>query len=153
MKNIVSLLAGLLFGFGLALSQMTNPAKIIGFLNFAGPWDPTLGFVLGGAVLVTVVSFRFILRRPRPVLAAKFQLPTRRDIDARLIGGAALFGIGWGLGGFCPGPGIASIAQGAWQPLVFVAGLAIGMLAFRYVRGGSSSRTSFQENSQQQRTR
>ena len=153
MKNIVSLLAGLLFGFGLALSQMTNPAKIIGFLNFAGPWDPTLALVLGGAVLVTVVSFRFILRRPRPVLAAKFQLPTRRDIDARLIGGAALFGIGWGLAGFCPGPGIASIAQGAWQPLVFVAGLAIGMLAFRYVRGGGAARNSSPATPLQQRSR
>src|SRR5699024_6166881 len=93
MKHAASLLAGLLFGFGLALSQMTNPAKVIGFLNVAGPWDPTLAFVLAGAVLVTLVSFRFNLRRPRPVLAKTFRLPTRHEIDAQLIGGAALFGV------------------------------------------------------------
>lgn len=134
MKNIVSVLAGLLFGFGLALAQMTDPAKVIGFLDFSGNWDPTLALVLGGAVLVTLVSFRFILRRAHPVLDAQFHLPTRHDIDARLIGGAAIFGIGWGLAGLCPGPGVAAIAQGAWQPLVFVVGLVLGMLALRYIR-------------------
>lgn len=134
MKNIVSVMAGILFGFGLALAHMTNPAKIIDFLDFSGNWDPTLALVLGGAVLVTLVSFRFILRRAKPVFDTQFQLPTRHDIDARLVGGAAIFGIGWGLAGLCPGPGVAAIAQGAWQPLVFVAGLALGMLAFRYAR-------------------
>lgn len=133
MKNIVSVLAGLLFGFGLALSQMTDPAKVIGFLDVSGGWDPTLLLVMGGAVLVTLISFRFILRRSRPVFDGEFHLPRRRDLDGRLIAGAAIFGIGWGLAGFCPGPGVAAIAQGVWQPLVFVAGLAIGMLAFRYV--------------------
>lgn len=132
MKNIVSLFAGTLFGFGLALSQMTNPAKIIGFLDFSGNWDPTLALVLAGAVLVTLVSFRFILRRARPVFDVEFHLPTRHDVDSRLIGGAAIFGVGWGLAGLCPGPGVAAIAQGVWQPLVFVAGLVLGMLAFRY---------------------
>lgn len=134
MKNIVSLVAGILFGFGLALSQMTNPAKIIDFLDFSGNWDPTLALVLAGAVLVTLVSFRFILRRAHPVFDARFHLPTRHDIDGRLIAGAAIFGIGWGVAGLCPGPGVAAIAQGAWQPLVFVGGLALGMLAFRYAR-------------------
>lgn len=132
MRNIISVLAGLLFGFGLALSQMTDPAKIIGFLDFSGHWDPTLLLVMGGAVLVTLISFRFILRRTHPVFDAQFHLPTRHDIDGRLIGGAALFGIGWGLAGLCPGPGVAAIAQGTWQPLVFVAGLVLGMLGFRY---------------------
>ena len=134
MKNLVSVIAGILFGFGLALAQMTDPAKVIGFLDVTGNWDPTLALVLGGAVLVTLVSFRFILRRARPVFDVKFNLPTRRDIDSRLILGAALFGVGWGLAGLCPGPGVAAIAQGAWQPLVFVVGLAAGMLAFRYTR-------------------
>lgn len=134
MKNTVSLLAGLLFGFGLALSQMTDPAKIIGFLDVSGGWDPTLLLVMGGAVLVTLISFRFILRRAHPVFDNQFHLPTHRDIDGRLIGGAAIFGVGWGLAGFCPGPGVAAIAQGVWQPLVFVVGLALGMLAFRYVQ-------------------
>lgn len=131
MKGFISLLSGVLFGFGLALAQMTNPAKIINFLDFSGTWDPTLALVMGGAVLVTLVSFRFILRRPHPLLGGGFQLPTRKDIDIRLIAGAAIFGIGWGLGGFCPGPGIASIAQGLWQPVVFTLGLAGGMLLFR----------------------
>ncbi|MGY3041414.1 putative membrane protein YedE/YeeE [Rhodanobacter sp. TND4EL1] len=134
MKNVISVIAGILFGFGLALAQMTDPAKVIGFLDVTGNWDPTLALVLGGAVLVTLVSFRFILRRARPVFDVKFNLPTRRDIDSRLILGAALFGVGWGLAGLCPGPGVAAIAQGAWQPLVFVVGLAAGMLAFRYTR-------------------
>lgn len=134
MRNTVSLLAGVLFGFGLALSQMTDPAKIIGFLDFSGNWDPTLALVLGGAVLVTLISFRFILRRAHPVFDTVFHLPARHDIDGRLIGGAAIFGVGWGMAGLCPGPGVASIAQGAWQPLVFVGGLAIGMLVFRHLQ-------------------
>ncbi len=134
MKNLVSLLAGAVFGFGLALSQMTDPEKVIGFLDFSGHWDPTLALVLAGAVLVTLISFRFILRREQPVFAIRFHLPTRQDLDRRLIGGAAIFGVGWGLAGLCPGPGVAAIAQGAWQSLVFVAGLALGMLVFRYAR-------------------
>lgn len=133
MKNAIGLLAGLVFGFGLALSQMTDPAKVIGFLDISGNWDPTLLLVMGGAVLVTLVSFRFILRRAHPVFDTQFHLPTRRDINVRLIGGAALFGIGWGLAGLCPGPAIAAIALGVWQPLVFVAGMALGMLVFRYI--------------------
>lgn len=134
MKNLISALAGIVFGFGLALAQMTDPAKVIGFLDVTGQWDPTLALVLGGAVLVTLVSFRFILLRAQPVFDTRFHLPTRRDIDVRLISGAAIFGIGWGVAGLCPGPGVAAIAQGAWQPLVFLAGLALGMLALRYIR-------------------
>lgn len=140
MKNLVSLLAGGLFGFGLALSQMTNPEKIINFLDFfGGTWDPTLALVLGGAVLVTLASFRFILRRERPLLAPRFHLPTRHDIDGRLIGGAAIFGVGWGLAGLCPGPGVASIAQGAWRPVIFLMGVIAGMLVFRYAGARRSS--------------
>lgn len=133
MKNLISALAGIVFGFGLALAQMTDPAKIIGFLDVTGQWDPTLALVLGGAVLVTLISFRFILRRAQPVFDDRFHLPTRHAIDGRLIGGAAVFGIGWGLAGLCPGPGVAAIAQGAWQPLVFVVGLVLGMLALRRI--------------------
>lgn len=131
MKNVVSLVAGALFGFGLALAQMTDPAKILNFLDFSGTWDPTLAFVMGGAVLVTLVSFRFILRQPSPVLSPRFFVPTRRDIDARLIGGSALFGAGWGLGGFCPGPGVVALGMGVWPPVLFVAGLIGGTLIFR----------------------
>lgn len=131
MRNLVSLIAGTLFGFGLALAQMTNPTKIINFLDVTGTWDPSLAFVMGGALLVSLVSFRFILRRPRPAFEQRFHLPTRRDIDSRLVVGAVLFGIGWGLGGFCPGPGIAALASGHWQPAVFMVGLVGGVLAFQ----------------------
>lgn len=135
MRNIVGLLAGALFGFGLAIAQMTNPAKILHFLDFYGAWDPTLALVLAGAVLVTGISFRFILKRPKPILESQFHLPSSRAIDTRLVAGAAIFGIGWGLGGYCPGPGVAAIAGGLWAPLVFVAGLILGTLGHRWLQG------------------
>ena len=131
MRNLVSLIAGTLFGFGLALAQMTNPAKIINFLDVAGTWDPSLAFVMGGALFVSLISFRFILRQPRPAFEQSFHLPSRSDINPRLVAGAVLFGIGWGLGGFCPGPGIAALVSGHWQPVVFVLGLVGGSLAFQ----------------------
>lgn len=134
MKNVISVIAGIFFGFGLALAQMTNPAKVLGFLDVTGQWDPTLALVLGGAVVTTLVSFRFILRRSQPVFDVNFKLPMRRDVDSQLVVGAAIFGVGWGLSGLCPGPGVAAIAQGAWQPLVFVVGLATGILTFRHTR-------------------
>ncbi|MCS4505708.1 hypothetical protein KBTX_02154 [wastewater metagenome] len=132
MIHLVSIVAGLLFGAGLALAQMTDPARVLGFLDLTGRWDPTLVFVLAGAVATTLISFRFVLRRPRPVFAPAFQLPTRRDIDARLIGGAVVFGVGWGVAGFCPGPGIAALALGSVVPLTFVVGLAGGMILYRF---------------------
>jgi len=133
-----ALLAGALFAVGLVLSGMTQPAKIIGFLNVAGlvdpvrfgRWDPSLAFVMGGALLVTLVAFAVTPRPGRkPWLAESFQLPTRKDIDARLLLGAALFGIGWGLAGYCPGPALASVLTGGLDALVFVAALAAGMWA------------------------
>ena len=130
-KNIAALIAGLLFGLGLAISQMTNPAKVLNFLDITGTWDPTLAFVMGGAVLVTLISFRFILRQEQPLFEGQFHLPTRSDIDGRLLGGAALFGIGWGLAGYCPGPGIAALVMGLSEPVLFVVGLLVGMWGFR----------------------
>jgi len=138
MKYLTSALAGALFGFGLALSHMTDPAKIIDFLDFGGTWDPTLAVVMGGALLVTLISFRRKLRQPRPLLDQHFVLPSRRDIDGRLLGGAALFGIGWGLAGLCPGPGVVAVVMGAWQPAIFVLGLVVGTLAFRRLPGDST---------------
>ena len=116
MKTFMGYIAGLLFGLGLALAGMTDPARVLGFLDIFGAWDPTLMFVLGGAVVTTFIGYRLVFRRERPMLGETFQLPTSRDLDARLIGGAALFGIGWGLSGYCPGPAIASIA-GLTAPL------------------------------------
>jgi len=110
LKPVAGYLAGLLFGLGLALGGMTDPARVIGFLDLAGAWDPTLMFVLGGAVVTTFIGYRWVLRRPAPLFAGAFQLPTRRDLDTKLLGGAALFGIGWGLSGYCPGPAFASLS-------------------------------------------
>ena len=104
LRLLVALFSGALFGLGLAVSGMANPQKVIGFLDVAGDWDPTLAFVMCGALLVTVPAFRMIFRRRRPVLAEDFELPTKKEVDGRLVGGSALFGVGWGLSGFCPGP-------------------------------------------------
>ena len=108
MKTVIGFLTGLVFSLGLTLSGMTDPARVVGFLDVAGDWDPTLIFVLGGAVITTFLGYRLVWRRGTPLLGERFQLPTRRDIDGRLLLGAALFGIGWGLSGYCPGPAIVS---------------------------------------------
>lgn len=130
-----SLVSGVLFGAGLALSGMTDPAKVLGFLDIAGQWDPTLLFVLGGAVGVTVVAFRLVLRRPRPLLAPRFHLPARQDLDPPLVFGSALFGIGWGLSGYCPGPAVALLAAPGGEALLFLPAMLGGMLLHRVVSG------------------
>ena len=121
MRAWIAFAAGLLFGLGLSLGGMTQPAVVLGFLDIFGAWDPRLVFVMAGAVLTTAVGYRLVLRRPRPLLAERFQWPMSRRIDARLIGGAALFGIGWGIAGYCPGPALASLGAGAPALLVLVA--------------------------------
>jgi uncharacterized membrane protein YedE/YeeE len=128
-----SLLAGAIFGAGLAISQMMNPAKVIAFLDFAGGWDPTLAFVMAGAVLAAAPGFALAKKRDAPVLSSRFQIPTRREIDTRLMLGAAIFGVGWGLVGFCPGPAVAALGTGMWEVLVFVAAMLGGMLLYRYL--------------------
>jgi len=132
MREVASLICGALFGLGLAISGMINPAKVIGFLDITGAWDPSLAFVMGGGVLVTVIAFRFILKRPSPVLAGSFQLPTRQDFDKHLTTGAAIFGIGWGLAGLCPGPAIASLAFMDVSIVVFVIALIAGSLIAKH---------------------
>lgn len=128
---LAALAAGLLFGLGLAVSQMANPAKVLAFLDLAGRWDPSLALVMAGALAVTIPGYRLVLRRPKPVLAAKFGLPTATAIDWRLLAGAAVFGAGWGLVGFCPGPAIASLAWMQGVNLWFLAAMAAGMLLTR----------------------
>ena len=125
-QYVTALIAGALFGFGLAISQMVDPARVLGFLDVAGTWDPTLIFVLGGAVGVTVIAFRFVLRQANPLFAESFHLPTKQDVDLPLVAGAAIFGVGWGIAGYCPGPGITALVRGAWNPVLFVAALAAG---------------------------
>lgn len=127
--NLTALVAGAIFGVGLAISGMTLPSKVVGFLDFTGKWDASLMFVMGGAIVVHFVALRLIRRRATPLFDTKFHLPTRKDLDPRLIGGAALFGVGWGLGGYCPGPGLVTAASGAPSALVFVVGMTLGMLA------------------------
>lgn len=127
----IALISGILFGLGLGLSQMIDRERVLGFLDVAGTWDPTLLFVLGGAVSVSVVTFRFILRQQHPIFGAKFTLPTRQDIDAPLVLGAIIFGIGWGISGYCPGPGIVALILGIWNPILFLVALAAGMLAYQ----------------------
>ena len=132
-RMLVTLLSGTLFGLGLAISGMVNPAKVIGFLDIAGDWDPTLAFVMGGALLVTVPAFRLILKRESPVLADDFELPTKKDLDARLLGGSALFGVGWGLSGFCPGPAVTALATGLMPVFAFVAAMIVGMAVYKWI--------------------
>ncbi len=130
-RLVVSVVAGMLFGLGLAVSGMTQPARVLGFLDPLGAWDPTLLFVLGGAVGVTVVAFRFVLRRPAPVLAERFHLPVARAIDRPLVAGAALFGVGWGISGYCPGPGVSLLASPTWETWVFLPAMLAGIALHR----------------------
>jgi len=127
MKLVSALCGGLLFGLGLAMSGMLDPVRVQGFLDVAGAWDPSLVFVLGGAVLVSTVAYRMSRHMARPLFAPKFDIPTNRRIDTRLLGGAALFGIGWGLSGFCPGPALASLSLGLAGSVIFVAAMLVGM--------------------------
>ncbi len=143
-RMIVALFAGTLFGVGLAVSGMVNPAKVIGFLDVAGNWDPTLMFVMGGALLVTIPAFRLILKRPRPILADGFALPTKSALDGRLLGGATLFGVGWGLSGFCPGPAVVAMVTGLTPVFAFVGAMMVGMAIYTSIferphRGGATA--------------
>ena len=110
---LVQFVAGIMFGLGLVISGMANPAKVLNFLDVAGTWDPSLAFVMVGAVAVTAIGYRLVLARPKPLLASSFHLPTQRRLDARIFVGPAIFGIGWGLSGFCPGPAVTSLGLAA----------------------------------------
>ena len=131
-QDFLALAAGTVFGIGLGLSQMIDRQRVLGFLDLAGIWDPTLLFVLIGAVAFTIVSFRFVLRRKAPLWEEKFFVPSRNDIDKKLLIGSALFGVGWGISGYCPGPGITALVLGSWNPVLFVLALIAGMFAFKF---------------------
>ena len=136
MNLLAALLCGTLFGFGLALSGMTDVSKVIGFLDLSGRWDPTLAFVIGSGVLVSLPFFQFgLVKIQAPYFADVFQLPTRTDIDGRLLSGAALFGIGWGLVGLCPGPAITSLAYLNMDILYFGLAMIAGMFAANFIEG------------------
>ncbi|MEJ8826952.1 YeeE/YedE family protein [Variovorax humicola] len=131
MIAFASLLAGLVFGLGLIVSGMVNPAKVLGFLDLAGHWDPSLAFVMAGAI-VGAVAFAVANRRTRSFLGAEIRLPSGRHIDRRLVLGSVLFGIGWGVAGFCPGPALVSLGMGEAKALVFMAAMLVGMGAFEF---------------------
>jgi uncharacterized membrane protein YedE/YeeE len=130
MHIIMALVVGLIFGIGLIVSGMTDPSKVIGFLDLAGRWDPSLGFVMGGAILVGLIAFRFAAGRDKSLLGDVMHLPTATQIDRRLVLGGLAFGIGWGLAGYCPGPALASLASGGSKPLIFAAAMMVGMVIF-----------------------
>ena len=142
LQPFFALLSGLLFGLGLALSGMVNPVKVLAFLDVAGDWDPTLAFVMFGALLVTTPGFRIVLRRRTPWFAEAFSLPTKTDLEPRLVLGAALFGVGWGLAGLCPGPALTALVTGSPAVAVFVGAMAAGMLLFDVIEGRDRSRAS-----------
>ena len=125
-----SLLAGLVFGLGLILSGMVNPAKVLGFLDLAGPWDPSLALVMAGAIAVALVAFRIAGNRTTSLLGAEMKLPSSRHLDRRLVLGSVVFGIGWGIGGICPGPGMVALAMGEPKAVVFVVAMLAGMGLF-----------------------
>lgn len=131
MKALLALICGLIFGVGLVVSGMSNPAKVLNFLDLFGTWDPSLAFVMGGAVIVAFLGYRLVLERPAPVLDDRFHLPTKRDVDGQLLTGAAVFGIGWGLGGFCPGPAFTALPLASTGILAFFPAMVIGMWAGR----------------------
>lgn len=135
MNLLVNLGLGLLFGVGLVISGMSDPARVLNFLDLAGTWDPSLAFVMGGAVVVAFLGYRIVLKRPAPIIGARFHLPTRRDIDARIVAGPAIFGLGWGLSGFCPGPAITALSLGASATYAFVPAMIVGMWAARRAAG------------------
>jgi len=132
------LIAGLVFGIGLSLGGMTDPAIVLGFLDIAGAWNPQLAFVMAGGVIVTFIGYRLIARRPAPLWGERFVMPSATRIDAPLLGGALVFGIGWGLAGYCPGPAIASLASARGGVAVFVIAMLAGMAAVKIIRSPSS---------------
>ncbi|WP_375264434.1 DUF6691 family protein [Planktotalea sp.] len=137
MRLVLSYLIGLVFGVGISISGMANPAKVLSFFDIAGAWDPSLAFVMGGALSVTALGYRFVLKRPSPMLASSFQLPTRRDLDMPLIGGSAVFGIGWGIAGFCPGGALPALGTGRSEVFIFVAALLVGIIAAKALQSMS----------------
>lgn len=133
MQIVMALIVGLIFGIGLIVAGMTNPAKVQGFLDLGGNWDPSLALVMGGAIAVALLAFRVAAKRQRSLLGQPMQLPRATRIEPRLVLGSLAFGVGWGLAGFCPGPALASLASGGFKPLIFSAAMLAGMAIFELI--------------------
>lgn len=127
MRLVFAWITGLVFGSGIAISGMIDPAKVLNFFDLAGTWDPSLAFVMGGAMVITFIGYRLVLRRQAPLFEPRFQVPTASVIDMRLVGGSALFGIGWGIAGFCPGAAIPALGTGRWEVVLFLVSVAAGI--------------------------
>lgn len=134
LRHLAPLASGLVFGAGIAISGMADPAKVLNFFDVAGTWDPSLVFVMFSAMFTAMIGYRFVLKQPRPLFAEKFSLPTSKDIDAPLVLGSAVFGIGWGISGFCPGGAIPALGVGRIEPFIFVAAMAVGIIVARMFR-------------------
>lgn len=128
MRLFAAYLAGLLFGLGIAISGMMNPAKVLNFLDIFGMWDPSLAFVMGGALVTTFIGYRLVLRRTAPMFESSFALPRRHHIDRPLLAGSAIFGVGWAIAGFCPGGALPALGTGRWEVVVFMGALIVGVL-------------------------
>ena len=142
-RTLAALGCGIVFGIGLAVSQMVNPAKVLAFFDILGAWDPSLAFVIGGALAITIPAFHRIIRRDRPLLETSLILPERRQVDTRLVGGSAIYGVGWGLTGFCVGPAVAALAFADGRVLVFLGALVVGMFLSRLIDAGLSAGPRF----------
>lgn len=130
MIKLTAFFAGLIFGLGLLLAGMANPAKVLAFLDVAGAWDPSLALVMGGAIAVAVIPLNWARKNKQSLLGARMQLPVKRELDSRLIGGSLVFGVGWGIAGICPGPAVAILLTGHWQIIIFVLAMLAGMYLF-----------------------
>jgi uncharacterized protein len=142
LKLIVPFLIGIIFGTGIVISGMANPAKVLNFFDLAGSWDPSLAFVMGGALAVTFVGYRLVLPRPGPLLDTRYHLPTSRAIDLKLLGGSAIFGIGWGIAGFCPGGALPTLGTGNTSVIVFSAAMVAGMIIAKVALSSASRVTA-----------
>jgi uncharacterized membrane protein YedE/YeeE len=142
MRLVIYYLVGLVFGVGISISGMANPAKVLNFFDFAGVWDPSLAFVMGGAVIVTFIGYRFVLKRPAPMIESRFHLPTRRDLDLPLIAGSATFGVGWGISGFCPGGALPALGTGQSEVFIFVGALLAGIIVAKIMQAALANRAS-----------
>ena len=145
MHLVAIYLIGVIFGTGIVMSGMANPAKVINFFDVAGSWDPSLIFVMGGALVVTAVGYRLVFGRSRPIWEGRFSLPTARNLDARLIGGSAVFGVGWGIAGFCPGGALPALGTGRIDVIAFVGAMLAGIFAAKYLQTLSRARAQAAE--------
>lgn len=138
MKHVFALMSGLVFGTGIAISGMMDPAKVLNFFDIAGTWDPSLAFVMAGALVVTSLGYRLVWRRSAPLFEERFQVPASTDLDGKLIGGAALFGVGWGIAGFCPGAAVPALGTGRWEVALFLAAVVAGFFLRRLLANAAA---------------